>query len=225
MKWPPSRSTTSTAAPRTASPSSYGTTHAQPCLPAPEGGGARPVARGPGRHLWQRAEGARRACRPTAGQAGADRPGQEHHRHLHLRQRRLPVHVARGRHLAVPWRQGHDLGRRLARAFRDALAGRTCRPGEQRDRRHDRSVAYARRSCRRAGRRRQAEEGRDRSVAATTSCTSTASTRRHCSRARARSPRAATSSTTTKPCSRPSATSSSRSPSRRRKVGTGTIRC
>ena len=51
--------------------------------------------------------------------------------------------MARGRHLAVPRRQGHDLGRRRARAVRDSLARRTRRAGEQRDRRHDRPVADA----------------------------------------------------------------------------------
>ena len=71
----------------------------------------------------------------------ADGAGQEHHRHLHQRQRRLSVHVARGRHLALPRRQRHHLGGRGAGALPGALAWCAGRAGEWGDRGHDRPAA------------------------------------------------------------------------------------
>ena len=49
--------------------------------------------------------------------------GRQHHRHLHHRQRRRGVHLARRRHDAVQGHQGHHLRRRLPRAGDHPLAG------------------------------------------------------------------------------------------------------
>ena len=49
---------------------------------------------------------------------------RQHHRDVRDRQRRRGTELAGRRHDAVPRREGHQLGRRLARALRDPLAGR-----------------------------------------------------------------------------------------------------
>ena len=85
----------------------------------------RPLSRRHGR--------ARRLCRPAAQEARRARRRRQHHRRLHHRQRRRGDVLAGRRRDAVPRREGHQLGRRLARAVRHALARRDrARPRHQR---------------------------------------------------------------------------------------------
>ena len=76
---------------------------------------------GPGR-LQRRDGRARREHRPDAGQARRAGHRRRHHRHVLDRQRRALQHLAGCRHHAVPLREEHQLGRRLARAVLRALA-------------------------------------------------------------------------------------------------------
>ena len=78
--------------------------------------------------VFRRHAGARRPCRPAAEGARRSRHRQRHHRRLLNRQRPAHELVARRRHDAVPWREEHQLGRRVPRAGDGALA----RPGPRR---------------------------------------------------------------------------------------------
>ena len=103
---------------------------------------------------------ARRLCRAASQEARRPRRRRQHHRGLHHRQRRRSAVVAGRRRDAVPRREGHQLGRRLARALRHALARRhQARPGHQR---HLLAAGFhpdLRGGGRRARPRREGEEG------------------------------------------------------------------
>ena len=131
-------------------------------------------------HRVRRRHGRARRPRRQAAQ-GARRPGhrRQHHRPVHDRQRPAQEHLAGRRHLAVPQREEHQLGRCVPRALRDPLAGQD----QGRQRRPTRSSAVttgsrpsspppasptSRRSCSRATRR-PARSSRSTSTA-TTSC-------------------------------------------------------
>ena len=95
------------------------------------------------------------------------------------------LHLARWRHDAVQGRKGHQLGRRLPRAVRDALAGRDqARNRRQRHLRARRLHPDLRGGQWRSGPRREAEEGLQRSTARTSRFISTATTCCRSSKAR-----------------------------------------
>ena len=66
---------------------------------------------------------ARRGRRAAAGEARPAGHRRQHPRHVLDRQRPGRVLLARRRNVALPWREGHQLGRRLAGADAAALAG------------------------------------------------------------------------------------------------------
>ena len=102
---------------------------------------------------------------------------RQHHRHVLDRQRRRGNELARRRHHAVPRREGHELGRRLARAARDPLAGRH-QAGHrlQRDLLAPGHAADAAGRRRRAGHRREAARRATRPATRPSRSTSTATT-------------------------------------------------
>ena len=103
---------------------------------------------------------ARRLRRPAAQEARRSRRRRQHHRRLHHRQRRRSAVMAGRRRDAVPRREGHQLGRRLARSLRHALARRhRARPGHQRHLLAAGLHPDLRRGGRRARPRREGEEG------------------------------------------------------------------
>ena len=68
----------------------------------------------------------------------------QHHRHVFHRQRRGEVQLARWRHVALPQREGDQLGGRLSRALRHSLARRhQARHRQQRPLRPRRHAAHA----------------------------------------------------------------------------------
>ena len=101
----------------------------------------------------------------------------QYDRRLHHGQRRGRMHLAGRRRDAVPRRKGHELGGRLARPLRDAVAWRhQARRGDQRDRVPHGLLADLRGRSRGAGHRRQAQEGARVSAARTSRCISMATT-------------------------------------------------
>ena len=123
-----------------------------------------------------------RARRPRRHAAqGPRRPGhrRQHDRRLLHRQRPAHEHLAGRRDDAVPLGEEHQLGRRLPRAVPRPLAGQDqARHGHQRADEPQRLDSHALRHRRRAGHRRQVQEGLRRQTATPTRSTSTATTRR-----------------------------------------------
>ena len=96
----------------------------------------------------------------AAEEARRSRHRRQHHRRLRHRQRRRDRDLAGRRHHAVPRRKGHHLGRRLPRADARPLAGRDqAGHDHQRDHLAGRLDADAAGRGRRAGHRREAQEG------------------------------------------------------------------
>ncbi len=105
------------------------------------------------RHLSRRHGRARRPGRRAPRRAQGTRPRREHHRDVLDRQRRGEVHLARRRHLALPRREEHQLGRRLPRADIHPLARR--HQARHRAQRHLRARGHAADAARRGRRARR----------------------------------------------------------------------
>ena len=104
---------------------------------------------------------------------------EQHDRRLHQRQRPAHEHLAGRRDDAVPLGEEHQLGRRVPRALPGPLArAYQARHGDQRTDEPQRLDSDALRDRRRAGHRRQVQEGLRRPTATTTRSTSTATTSR-----------------------------------------------